>query len=545
MANIKFSRKEFEKQIKLTKEIEDKIPMFGTPLESLDDNEVELEIFPNRPDLLSMHGFIRGFSAFLGKKTGLCKYKINKPEKDFQVTIDKSTLEIRPFTACAIIKGLNFNDEKIKEVIDIQEKLHGTLGRNRKKIAIGIYPLDKIKLPIKLEARKPNDIKFVPLEAHAEMTGRQILTSHPTGREYGKLLQKYSEYPVFVDANNEILSMPPIINSHKTGRITNETKDIFIECSGFDLNILKKTLNILSTMFADMGGKIYQMNIKHKKENYVTPDLTPQKTKLNIENCNKLLGLNLKEKEIEKLLEKMGHDYRKKEVESPAWRTDILHENDIIEDIAIAYGYEKIIPEIPNISSIGQENSKEIYKRKIAEILQGLNMLEISNYHLTTIRDQFKIANIPKKNYIEVEDSKTEYNILRKNLIHYALKILKENSDSEYPQKIFELGKIFEPNPDKDTGIEEQERLCIAIADAKTDFTEIKQALDYLMRMLGKEYSLEPAESPYYIDGRCGKIIVNNKEIGYIGEIHPRILNNIKVKMPITALELNVDMLLE
>ena len=141
MAKIKFSRKEFEKHFKIDDAMKEKISLFGTHLESLSEEEVELEILPNRPDLFSLQGFVRCFKAFLGKETGLKEYKINKPGKDYRVYIDKNLKEIRPYTACAVVKNLKFDEERIKEIIDIQEKIHSTLGRNRKKIAIGIYPL--------------------------------------------------------------------------------------------------------------------------------------------------------------------------------------------------------------------------------------------------------------------------------------------------------------------------------------------------------------------------------------------------------------------
>jgi len=285
------------------------------------------------------------------------------------------------------------------------------------------------------------------------------------------------------------------------------------------------------------------MNVKHPKKSYTTPDLSSEKMKISLENTNKLLGLKLSEKEMIRCLEKMGYNYRKGQVEIPAWRTDILHEHDLIEDVAIGYGYNNLVPKIPKISFTGREDPIEVKKRKIAEIIQGLGMLETSNYHLTTVRDQFKTIGMKKENYIELEDSKTEYNILRRNLVHYALKILGQNLDSEYPQKIFELGRIFEPDPSKDSGVKEEERLCIAIADSQTGFTDIKQTLDYLMRTLGIEYTLEEAESPIYIPGRTAKILVNNQSIGYMGEVKPSILNNLKVKMPITALEINVNSL--
>jgi phenylalanyl-tRNA synthetase beta chain len=545
MSNIKFPRKTFEKEIgKLDEKMQNKIAMFGTPLESFDDEEIELEIFPNRPDLLSYQGFKRGFLAFLGKKTGLKEYKINKPQKDFVVKIDNSLKDIRPYTTCAIVKGLKFNDDKIKEMIDIQEKLHLTVGRKRKKVAIGIYPLEQIKLPITFTALEPDKIRFQPLESPREMSGLEILQRHPAGKNYAHLLAGKQKFPIFMDANKNILSLPPIINSHKTGKITEKTKDIFIECSGFNFEILNKCLNILVTTLAEMGGTIYQMELEYKGKKEITPNLAPEKMKISLENTNKLLGLNLNEKQLKQNLEKMGHNYNKGKTESPSWRTDLLHEVDLIEDVAIAYGFDNFVPEIPSISTIGQEEPKETIKRKISEILTGLNFLEISNYHLTTKRDQFTKMGIPEKkesHFIEVENSKTEYNILRKNLTHYLMKIASENIDAEYPQKIFEIGKVFENKKD----IVEKENLSLAITPG--NFTELKQILEYLFRMLKIEIKLEePEEFPnHFIDGRCAEIKIKDKSIGFLGEVHPKILKNWRVKMPIALLEISLKEIFE
>lgn len=541
MANVTFSKKQFEKEIgKLNEIMQEKISLFGTPLEEITDKELIVEIFPDRPDLLSFQGYKRAFLAFLGKKTGLRQYKLKKPEENFEVKIDKSVEEIRPYTACAIVKGLNFNDEKIKEIIDIQEKLHNTLGRKRKKVAIGIYPLERINLPIVFKALEPDKIKFTPLESEREMSGLEILQRHPTGREYAHLLAGKSKFPIFVDAEGKILSMPPIINSHLTGKIEEKTKDVFVECSGFDFYILNKCLNIIITSLAEMGGTVYQMELKGLKNirgKTITPNLTSEKKKISIENTNKLLGLKLNEKEVKTLLEKMGHNYNKGNVEIAPWRTDILHEVDLIEDVAIAYGYDNFVPEIPDISTIGEENSKEIIKRKISEILVGLNLLEVSNYHLTKTEDQFKKMGVQEKsdkNIIELEDSKTEYNILRKNLSHYLIKDFSENVDAEYPQRIFEIGTIF-------NGIEEKESLAIAITPG--NFTEIKQILVYLSKMIGIPIKLEePEEFPdYFIEGRIANIGVENKKIGFIGEMHPKILKNWKLKMPVALLEIDLE----
>ena len=447
MAILNINKNQFEKDIGVFNEkMQSQIAMFGTPIEAITENEIQLEIFPNRPDMLSYHGLKRSFLAFLGKKTGLVNYNVNKPEKNYLVTVDSSVKGVRPFTACAIVRGLQLDDEKIKEMVDMQEKLHITIGRKRKKVAIGIYPLEKIKLPIKFRAIEPDQIKFTPLEMDKELSGLEILQRHPAGKEYAHLLAGKAKFPIFIDADNQILSMPPIINSQLTGRVDSRTKDVFIECSGFDIEVLKQCLNIIVTSLAEVGGKIYQMDVKYgyiKKE--ITPDLTPRKMKLSIANVNKLLGLDLKEKQVKEFLEKMGYNYKAGVAEIPAWRTDILHEVDLIEDVAIAHGYDNFVPEIPEISTLGSADPKEIIKKKFAEILSGLGMLEVSNYHLTTKADQTEKMGLPEKvaDSIKVIESKTEYNILRQNLSHFLLKNLSENINSEYPQKIFEIGRIF------------------------------------------------------------------------------------------------------
>ncbi len=556
MAVLNLNRKELERIIgKITPEIENKISMFGTPVDSSSNEEIGIEIFPNRPDLLSLQGFARAYLAFIDKKPGLKKYEVEKPQKDFKVTIDKSTKKVRPFTACAIVKNLKLNDEKIKEIIDIQEKLHLTFGRDRKKLAIGIYPLEQIKLPIKYYAKKPEEIRFQPLDFPKEINGRQILSQHPTGRDYAHLLKDAEVFPIFEDSAGEILSMPPIINSERTGKITEYTKEVFIECSGFNLNYLKKTLNIIVTTLVDLGGKLYAMEIQdeYEKKKYLSPDLEPEKMPFSIENINKTLGLNLSEKDIKKYFEKMGltleKDKEKLFALIPAYRTDILHEIDLAEEVATAYGYENFIPEIPKISTIAEEDTVSILKRKMSEILIGLNMLEISTYHLTTKEIQFKCLGFKEyKDMIEVIDSKTENNILRNSLIPQSIKILSENSDSSYPQKIFELGKVFSSNDKFETGIEEKENLCISLCHEKTNFTEIKQTLDYLARMLDFKYEIKEVEHPAFINGRCGEIILINKSkkesIGVIGEIAPFVLKNNKIKMPVSNLEINIELLL-
>jgi len=383
MPTITVSRNVFEKYVgkKLPiDKLKNRISYLGTDLEEVNDKEITVEIFPDRPDMLSVQGFARAFSSFIGAKTGLRQYRV-EPSNE-KMIIDKSVKDVRPYTACAIVKNLHFDDEKIKEVIDIQEKLHITYGRHRKKVAIGIYPFEKIKTPIRFLAKNPKDIIFQPLEFPRKINALQMLKQHPAGREYGHLLEGQDKFPVFIDANDEVLSVPPLINSHKTGKISDNTNEVFIECSGFDFDVMKRCLNIIVAALYDMGGKIFSMKLLYGNKQYITPNLNPEEMNVDFNFINKWLGLNLKEKEFKTLFEKMGYDYKNKKILIPAYRADILHQVDLAEDIAIAYGYENFKASIPKVATIGEENEFEIFKNKISNLLIGLGLIETSTYNL-------------------------------------------------------------------------------------------------------------------------------------------------------------------
>ncbi len=540
MPSITLNKNVFEKLVgkKLPVEkLKDRISMLGTDLEDIRGNEINVEVFPNRPDMLSEQGFARAFSSFIGVKKGLREYKAVKSGE--RVIVDKSVKDVRPYTACAIVKGIKFDDEKIKEVINIQEKLHITYGRNRKKVAIGIYPNEKIKYPIRFLARNPYDIKFRPLDSKNVMDGFEIVRTHSTGKEYGYLLEGKDKFPIFIDANDKILSMPPIINSEEIGRVSEKTKDVFIECSGFDFGSLKICLNIIVTALADMGGKIYSVELIDGKR-IVSPDLKAREMKLSINYTNKLLGLDLKESDVKKLLERMGYSYRNKKVLVPCYRADVLHEMDIVEDIAIAYGYENFKEEIPNVSTIGEENKFFKFKKKIRDLLIGHELVEINSYNITNGDEQTKLMG-RKIELVELENSKTEYNCLRAWIIPDLLMVLKGNRHYDYPQNIFEVGSIFKLDKDSETGVLEDERVAVLFCNNKTDFTQAKQLLDNLFDLLKLKYDIQETEHESFIPGRVGRILVNGKKVAYIGEIHPSVLSNFGIDMPVAGFELNLS----
>ncbi len=524
-----------------SEELKDRIAMIGTDIESIDDKEVVVEVFPNRPDMLSEQGFGRALASFLGMKTGLKEYTVIK--SGYKVIVDAS-VTMRPYTACAIIKNLSLSDNKIREIMLVQEKLATTHGRNRKKSAYGIYPLEHITFPITYVAKDPDKIKFKPLGFDQTLSGSDVLLLHPTAKEYKYLTDGWKKYPFFIDADNNIMSMLPFTNSQSTGKVDIKTKDVFIECSGIDLANVSVALNILVTVLADMGGEIYSLDIMYGNKRIMTPNLTPKAMDIDIGYVNKIIGYDFKQAEVKKYLEMMGYSIKGKEVLIPAYRADILHQRDLVEDIAIAYGYEHIEENIPTIATIAKEDPFNLFKQKISILLIGLGMYEVSNFHLIDKTVQTIHMCHPHDVLTIIDPVSIDYNSLRSWILPCLLQSLRQNKQYEFPQKFFEIGSIFKKDVTKDALADEVVRLGIVLSHQKASFTEARQVLDYLLRMFEVEYNVVESELGCFLPGRVGRVVVKygstEMKVAYIGEMHPQVLQNFGLEMPVAAFELNL-----
>jgi phenylalanyl-tRNA synthetase beta chain len=510
--------------------LKDRISMLGTDLEKVTKDEVEVEIFPNRPDMLSTEGFARALGSFIGVKKSR-EYKVNK--SSYKSKKDAKVKKVRPFAVNAVVKGIKLDNNTIKSLMQVQEKLHASHGRNRKKVSIGVYDLNKFEFPLTYTT-KPKDFKFIPLEFKKELTISQILEKHPKGRDYAFTLEKFKECPIWLDKNKQVLALVPIINSEET-KVDEKTKDLFIDVTGTSLEACEQALNIVTTSLADRGGKIYEVKV----DNVSYPNLEQKKLKLNKSYVEERLGLFLNETQIKKLLEKMGITYSNGNASIPAYRTDILSEIDLIEEIAIAYGYENFVPEIPNVSTIAKESEFEVFRNKICNILANLGLIETNTYNLTNKNSQEKLMNIKNLKLAEIANAlNKDYDVLRTWMIPSLLEVLKNNKHYDYPQKIFEAGSVF-------VGEKEKTRLGVLLAYPKVTFTDIKQILDVIFNSLDLTYEIKEAEHGSFIPGRVGRVYCKGKGIAFIGEIYPQVLENFSLETPIAALELNLTDLFE
>lgn len=264
MPKAEFSTKEVKSLLKTpveTEKLKEKVPMLGVDMESIDDEKIIIEVFPNRPDMLSIEGFSRALSSFMEIKSGMIKYSIKENNPQIEIYIDPSVKNIRPYISAAVIRNVKLDDNSLKSIMDIQEKLHITHGRGRKKAAIGVHDLDTFKPPLKYKAFNPDEIKFRPLNLEKELYLNEILEKHPKGREYAHILGNTEKYPVIADNQGKVLSMPPIINSDLT-KVTEKTKNLFIEVTGTELKTVNQALKIITTSIADRtSGEIKSINL--------------------------------------------------------------------------------------------------------------------------------------------------------------------------------------------------------------------------------------------------------------------------------------------
>jgi phenylalanyl-tRNA synthetase beta chain len=499
----------------------------------------------NRPDLWSTEGIARELRGRLTNEKGLPKYKIDK--SGVVVEVDRKVSKVRPLTACAVAKNIKMNQVMLSQLIQLQEKVAGTLGRNRKEVAIGVYDLSIIKSPIKYTTAGLEK-KFVPLDFDEEITIKEILEKHPKGKEFGHLVEGLKEIPIFIDSAGEVLSIPPIINSNCTGKVTEYTREIFIECSGFDFKFLMPALNVLVAALVDRGAKVESVKIVYPDKTIYTPDLTPKKASVDVDFVNKLSGLKLSAKEIVKLLEQARYDTKLKgkniEVLYPAYRQDIMHPRDVAEDVIISYGYGKIKPELIKHKTKGEISEIEVFSESVIERMNDFGFQEILSYTLTNKEHLFKKMNVKEEKILEIENPVSlNWNVFRSWLLPSLMEFFSNNQHVEYPQKIFEIGDVVLIDEKQETKTKDVRKIATAVSDSKVGYEDIATVLDAFLSSLKVKYKLRKMKHRSFIEGRVAEILVKNKPIGFIGEIHPSVLKNWKLEMPVAAFEINLEML--
>lgn len=559
MPTLDVAYDEFEKMlgIRLEKNIEkiNEILAFAKgEVKFFDEKEALMSIEikdSNRPDLWGLEGLARALRGFLGLEKGLKKYVIGEPV--INVHVDPQLRNIRPYIGCAVVKNVKLSDALIRGLMHTQDKLDQTYGRNRQKTSIGLYNFDLINPPLHYTVSKPTEYSFTPLGLSESMTLKEILEKHPKGMEYGHIVKKHPVYPILLDSKKNVLSFPPIINSNDLGRVTEDTKNVLVEVTGTVHENVVKTLTIVTLSLIDHGGKAYSALIHYPHENLkdITPTFKKQFMKLDADYVNGVLGLKITAREIAKLLSKAGFDTEQLEgselkVQIPPYRVDIMHPIDLVEDVAIAYGYNNIKPLWREMPVRGRLSPSQGFVKLTRELMVGLGFQEILTYTLSNPEKLFTKMNCRKERIIEIANPKVQtLTCLRNWLLPGLMEFLSNNLHVEYPQKIFELSTVTVVDEECETRTRDEMRLAAVITHACASFSEIKSALNALLMNLGIQWKIKENKHPSFIDGRVGAVINGNHPIGIVGEIHPKVLTAWNLENPAAAFELNVEKIIK
>jgi phenylalanyl-tRNA synthetase beta chain len=526
----------------------DTLPMLGSDIEDFDDETIKVEFFPNRPDQLSVEGVSRSLKGFISQEIGLPEYVVEKSGD--KVFVDREIQNIRPYIAFALVENVNFTGEKLKQIMDFQENLHWVIGRDRKKVAIGIHNLDVIEGDYKYIASPPDENSFVPLEHTNKLSPEEILKEHEKGSKYAKLISGFDKYPLILDKNDNILSMPPIINGELT-KLTENTKNILVDVTGTDEKAVNQTLNIICSSFGEVGGKIKSLDIVYEDRTTTTPDLSPKTRIVRVDVCNDLIGeVNLNADEVVHLLlkarmEATAISENEVQVKIPSYRVDILHEVDLVENVAIQYCINNIEAKLPDVSTIAYENNWFKSEKIIRDLMVGLSFQEVMSLMLTSEESHYEKMKQIENNHVQVAKPITiDRTMIRKSLINSLLEFLEDNKHEDLPQKIFEIGDTLYLDDTKETNVKTVKKLAGAICHSTANFTEIKSTVASILANLGYNMEISSSENPSFIEGRVADFIGKNQNgnvNGFFGEVSPEVITNFELEHPVIAFEIEFE----
>ncbi len=545
--------------------------------QSEDERVIKIELNDtNRPDLWSTGGVTRCLRLHEGaKRSDYSKFLSRKGNiKDFGkriITVDPEMKDVRPYMVSFVISGKPIDDAMLKDIIQTQEKLCWNFGRKRKSISMGVYRMDQIKWPCHYKAVDPDKTSFVPLACDKPMTCREILTEHPKGKDFGWIIKDLKKFPLLTDDSGEVLSMAPVINSATLGAVQVGDKDLMVELTGDNIENLVLSANIVACDFFDAGYEILPVKVEHPYEtglgkDIVVPFYFQPSTKTTLAAINKKLGCDLTKEQVLDALARMDNEVIAKDISTsekaapfckanktdvefvlnpPPYRNDFLHEVDIIEDVMIGVGLDNFKPQRPNDFTVGHLSPVTVFSRKTKEIMVGLGYQEMIFNYLGSKRDYIDRMNISADKVIEILNPMSEnYQFVRPSIIASLLRAESAAANAIFPHKIFEIGKVAFLDESENTGTKTIQSLGFMTASNNANFNNLASEVSTLLYYLDHKYEVKEVTDPRFIPGRQAAIIVNGKQVGIFGEVHPQVLENWAISVPCVAGELNLEELM-
>ncbi|MFA6213901.1 MAG: phenylalanine--tRNA ligase subunit beta [Candidatus Micrarchaeia archaeon] len=495
----------------------DTLTMLGFPTEKMESGELNVEVTPNRPDALCVEGLARALRCYLKGEPVI--YPVG--DSGVEMAVDASVAAVRPYFGGAVVKGITFTDGAVRSIMQLQEKLHETLGRKRRKVAIGIHNLDTVHPPFRYFACGREDVRFVPLESSESMTPLEILRRHPKGMAYEHLVADLC--PMIEDSRHGILSFPPIINGELT-KLTPDTRNVFIDCTGTSEEAVRQAVNIVASALAGRGGVVERITLNGAPY----PVLAEKKWPLPVKESERLLGVPFTPGQVGALLAKMGYRVEGEFAYSAGYRADAMNEVDLIEDVAIAYGFNNFEPSLPSVQTVGMQRQQSPYH----ELLVGLGFDEAITWTLSNAALEKK-ARAAQGERMGIENPLTdEFTHFRASILPNLLSALADSKNEKLPIRLYELGPVAAPML--------SQSLSFASMHSKANFSEIKGIVMALAESTGRGAEAKAEDFGAFLPGRCAALYIDGRKAGYFGEIAPDVLSEFGLEQPVCACEISI-----
>ncbi|KAI5460000.1 hypothetical protein BGZ63DRAFT_262960 [Mariannaea sp. PMI_226] len=575
-----------------TEEFEDLCFEFGIELDEDTENDerpivngvqeppqLKIEIPANRYDMLCFEGIALNLNIFLGR-TPAPNFRLVEPAggKLETITVHPDVEKVRPYVAGAILRNIKFTQDRYESFIALQDKLHQNLARNRTLVSIGTHDYDTVQGPFTYEALPPKDIKFIPLNQTKEMNAEELMTFYETDKHLGRYLHIIRDapvYPVIFDSNKVVGSLPPIINGDHS-KITLNTTNVFIEITATDLTKLEIVTDMMVTMFSTYCAEPFtvepvQIVSEHNNLTRVTPSLKPRLFPAEIDYLNSCTGLNESTDNLCKLLSKMAYTCKQSdkdsnilEVSIPPTRPDVLHQCDIMEDLAVCYGYNNLPRTAPNRSAtVGAP----LPINKLTDIIRieaaMAGWSEVLPLSLCSHDENFAWLNRKDdgNTVVRLANPKTaEYQVVRSTLLPGLLKTIRENKGHSVPMKIFEASDVVFKDESTERKARNERHFSAAWYGRSSGFEVVHGLLDRVLLMLRTNflteddpkkpdgYWIEEFNHDTFLPGHAASVWlrVGGKEhrIGEFGVLHPTVLEKFDLKYPVSTLEINLEVFL-
>ena len=577
-----------------------KSDLFGLGLEfegETDDGLLQFEFGPDRLDRLSVEGVARSLRYHYGDDRGVRVPDTNDP--DFTFAVDGDVPDERPYVTGAVVRGVDLDDAALESLIQLQEKLHATMGRKRAKGAIGIHDLVAIKgdtLSEESEAPRTSEVAsgqrsrasdgnsitytgiapdgdtFVPLDSDRELTPDEVLNEHATGRTYANLVADYDRYPAIYDELG-LFSFPPVINGRRT-EVSTDSRDLLIELTGTDQWTIDRMCAIICYALSARGATIEEVTVEYAGgtdaggRTLRRPDFEVRTKSVTHDRIETMLGVDLDERAVIDLFERSGLDAvvasedgdaaatdesadTAYDVSIPPYRVDVLHPLDLVDDVGRAYGFDELEPRYPDVGTVGGRHERSRLEAATRDVLTGLGFEDLLNFHMTAepeVYDRMRVAPgtdvLGGGDPVEItEPYSGDYTILRPWALPSLVMVLENNTHRAYPQDLAEVGLVAERDDAVNTRVAESRHVAGVLARTDATYEDAKARLQAICRSFGADLETPPSEHPSFMDGRTASVVIDGERVGVVGELHPAILVEHDLELPVAGFEFELEAL--